>query len=132
MAVGLAYAAPIHRQGFEGRETVLRLGHTDDPTLKLLDHRLVGEPVRERRQAEQLTVRARSGRTWLGEYDFGSIMHYDAFGCAKDMDYPTIIPKRPIPDGVEMGQRVALSAGDIAAVEELYASIPRPLVGPRP
>lgn len=68
----------------------------------------------------------------LGDYDFGSIMHYDAFGCAKDPDFPTIIPKQPIPDGVEMGQRRALSAGDVAAVEELYASIPRRLVGPRP
>lgn len=60
----------------------------------------------------------------LGAYDYGSIMHYGAFGCAKDTDYPTIIPKQPIPHGVEMGQRVALSAGDIAAVEELYAGVP--------
>lgn len=66
----------------------------------------------------------------LGDYDYGSIMHYDAFGCAKDTDYPTIIPKQPIPDGVEMGQRVALSAGDIAAVEEFYSDVPGPAVGP--
>ena len=66
----------------------------------------------------------------LGDYDYGSIMHYGPFGCAKDRDYPTIIPLRPIPDGVEMGQRVALSAGDIAAIEMLYAGVPGPAVRP--
>jgi hypothetical protein len=51
----------------------------------------------------------------LGAYDYESIMHYpkDAFtadGAA------TIVPKQA---GVPIGQRVKLSAGDIAAVREL-------------
>jgi hypothetical protein len=62
----------------------------------------------------------------LGAYDYGSIMHYGPFGCAKDPDFPTIIPRRPVPNGVEMGQRVALSAGDVAAVEQLYAGVRGP------
>ncbi len=51
----------------------------------------------------------------LGDYDFGSIMHYprDAFS-ADGSD--TIIPKK---SDVEIGQRVKLSEGDIAAVEKL-------------
>jgi hypothetical protein len=33
---------------------------------------------------------------------------------------------KPLPAGIVMGQRVALSAGDIAAVEEMYAAEPLP------
>jgi astacin len=62
----------------------------------------------------------------LGVYDYGSIMHYPAFGCAKDPDFPTIIALRTLPAGMEMGQRKALSAGDVAAVEAMYAAVPRP------
>jgi hypothetical protein len=54
----------------------------------------------------------------LGNYDYASIMHYpkDAFSRnGKD----TIVPK----DGQSIGQRVGLSAGDIAAVAELYKGI---------
>lgn len=55
----------------------------------------------------------------LGAYDYGSIMHYphDAFSInGKD----TIIPKQSLPSGVVMGQRTALSAGDLAGVATLY------------
>jgi hypothetical protein len=51
----------------------------------------------------------------LGAYDYGSIMHYprNAFSTnGKD----TIVPKH----GEAIGQRESLSAGDIAAVEQLY------------
>ncbi len=63
----------------------------------------------------------------LGAYDFGSIMHYppNAFSLTND---PTIIPKVALQPGVVMGQRVGLSAGDIAAVEQLYAGVPHALV----
>lgn len=62
----------------------------------------------------------------LGEYDFGSIMHYppDAFAVASGEI--TIRPKRPLRPGVIMGQRQALSEGDIAAVNALYADQPMP------
>jgi hypothetical protein len=51
----------------------------------------------------------------LGPYDYDSIMHYpkDAFS-ADGTD--TIVPKRP---GVQIGQRVKLSAGDITSVQRL-------------
>jgi hypothetical protein len=60
-----------------------------------------------------------SGGRDLGDYDFGSIMHYGptAFGIA---GAETIRPLRPLPDGVVMGQRSALSPGDIAAIAQLY------------
>jgi hypothetical protein len=50
----------------------------------------------------------------VGNYDYGSIMHYGAFAFAKDTTKPTIVAPQPI------GQRTALSAGDIAAVKSMY------------
>ncbi len=61
----------------------------------------------------------------LGKYDFGSIMHYPATAFSAN-GRNTITPKVPLPAGVVMGQRTALSAGDIAAVEKLYQGIPAP------
>ena len=52
-----------------------------------------------------------------GDYDYGSIMHYPPNAFAKDPAQPTIVA----PAGVTIGQRLALSAGDIAAVQEAYA-----------
>lgn len=51
----------------------------------------------------------------IGAYDYESIMHYprDAFS-ADGQD--TIVPKQ---QGVQIGQRVKLSAGDIASVQKL-------------
>lgn len=55
----------------------------------------------------------------IGGYDYGSIMHYppDAFSVNGQ---PTIVPKQPLPPGVVMGQRTALSQGDIKGVEAMY------------
>ena len=53
----------------------------------------------------------------LGPYDYGSIMHYPSVAFAIDPAKPTIIA----PTGVgPIGQRTALSAGDIAAAAALY------------
>ena len=52
----------------------------------------------------------------VGAYDFGSIMHYPAFAFARDPSKPTIITKH----GEAIGQRIALSAGDIAAIKKIY------------
>lgn len=65
----------------------------------------------------------------LGGYDYASIQHYGAFACAKDRDFPTIIPLKTVreaPDVARMGQRDGLSPGDIAAVELLYQGVPAP------
>jgi Astacin (Peptidase family M12A) len=51
----------------------------------------------------------------LGGYDYGSIMHYPATAFSKN-GQPTIIPV----GGQAIGQRQGLSAGDIAAVKEIY------------
>jgi hypothetical protein len=50
----------------------------------------------------------------IGAYDYGSIMHYGAFAFAVDPTVPTIEAPQPI------GQRTALSAGDLAAIRRLY------------
>lgn len=52
----------------------------------------------------------------LGDYDYGSIMHYPGNAFARNPNVPTIIPV----NGSEIGQREALSAGDIAAVHQMY------------
>jgi hypothetical protein len=62
----------------------------------------------------------------LGSYDFGSIMHYPPTAFAVAPGAITIKPRQPLPPGVVMGQRDGLSAGDVAAVEALYAGVPQP------
>ncbi len=52
----------------------------------------------------------------LGNYDFGSIMHYSSHAFSKNGE-PTI---STIPSGQAIGQRSALSASDIAAAQGLY------------
>jgi len=52
----------------------------------------------------------------LGEYDFGSIMHYPPVAFSTTGE-PSIVTKV---DGVSIGQRARLSEGDVAAVAELY------------
>ena len=51
----------------------------------------------------------------FGSYDYASIMHYSAMAFSTN-GRPTIFA----PQGVEIGQRKALSAGDVAAVRALY------------
>ncbi len=54
----------------------------------------------------------------IGRYDYGSIMHYPRNAFAINPAVDTITP---IPDGsVSIGQRAALSTGDIAAVNAMY------------
>lgn len=51
----------------------------------------------------------------MGEYDYGSIMHYPRWAFSRN-GKDTIVPKID----VQIGQRDTLSPGDIAAVEALY------------
>jgi hypothetical protein len=55
----------------------------------------------------------------LGTYDFGSIMHYSRTAFSNS-GQDTIVPRVPLPAGVTMGQRTALSQGDINAVHTMY------------
>lgn len=57
------------------------------------------------------------GTTDYGVYDYGSIMHYGEYFFSKSTQ-PTI----RVPDGVEIGQRLALSDTDAASVNEMYAT----------
>ena len=59
----------------------------------------------------------------VGTYDYGSIMHYPAVAFSID-GQPTIRPKKPLPSGVTIGQRKALSPGDCAAIEKIYKCVP--------
>ena len=51
----------------------------------------------------------------LGEYDYGSIMHYPANAFSKN-NQPTIQPVK----GQAIGQRTGLSAGDIESIKKIY------------
>lgn len=52
----------------------------------------------------------------LGEYDYGSIMHYPSWAFSRNGE-DTIVPLR---EGVEIGQRDTLSQGDLAAISMMY------------
>lgn len=52
----------------------------------------------------------------LGDYDYGSIMHYPQWAFSKNGE-DTIVP---LQEGIEIGQRTHLSAGDLAAIADLY------------
>jgi len=54
------------------------------------------------------------------EYDYGSSMHYGAYGFAIDPEIPTIIPHDP---DAEIGQRITLSKLDIERVQILYGCL---------
>lgn len=51
----------------------------------------------------------------IGEYDYGSIMHYGK-SYFSEAGLNTIT----VPDGIQIGQRSGLSPGDIAAIAEMY------------
>ena len=54
----------------------------------------------------------------LGNYDYGSIMHYPASGFSSN-GLPTI---ETIPPGVPIGQRTALSTVDVQGIQAIYGS----------
>ena len=57
---------------------------------------------------------------FLGDYDLESIMHYGGYNFSSDGG-ATLEPLDPVA-GARMGQRESPSAGDVAAVAQLYAS----------
>lgn len=62
----------------------------------------------------------------LGDYDYGSIMHYPPSAFAVTPGAITIRPRAALPPGVVIGQRDGLSAGDVASVERLYQGMAPP------
>lgn len=57
----------------------------------------------------------------LGEYDFGSIMHYSQMAFSRNRGR-TIVPRMDrVPNGALIGQRQKLSAGDIQRLRDLYS-----------
>ncbi len=52
-----------------------------------------------------------------GDYDYGSIMHYGEYFFSASTT-PTIV----VPDGVTIGQRVALSDIDASSIDQMYAT----------
>jgi hypothetical protein len=55
----------------------------------------------------------------VGPYDYGSIMHYPRTAFSSS-GQDTIVPTQ---DGVQIGQRSGLSAGDVAAVTWMYPAL---------
>ena len=74
----------------------------------------------DKRYISNFTQRIRTGDD-IGLYDYGSIMHYSAFGFSRN-NRPTI---KTIPPGLPIGQREGLSSGDIDGVAELYGHMTR-------
>jgi len=54
------------------------------------------------------------------KYDYGSVMHYGAYGFAIDPNVPTIIPHDP---RAQIGQRTTLSKLDIERVQIFYGCL---------
>lgn len=63
-----AHAQQIHREGFEGPKPLLKLGLTDDPQAKLIEHELTTTGVHGEKQAERLLVQNKSGSFCFVEY----------------------------------------------------------------
>jgi len=55
----------------------------------------------------------------VGDYDYGSIMHY----AATDFSKNGLLAIETLPAGIPIGQTVGLSAGDIDAVGRLYGTV---------
>ncbi len=55
----------------------------------------------------------------VGAYDYGSIMHYERTAFSKN-GQETVTPTNPA--NAQIGQRIALSAGDLAAVATMYGA----------
>jgi len=54
-------------------------------------------------------------------YDYGSVMHYNAYEFATDRSKPAMTPKNhQIPVGVRMGQRLEYSTTDVLKIQRLY------------
>ena len=58
-----------------------------------------------------------AGAEDLGSYDYDSVMHYGE-GFFSRNGQPTILT----PDGIQVGQRIALSQNDLESVNEMYAT----------
>lgn len=68
----------------------------------------------------------------VGSYDYGSIMHYERTAFTKN-GQDTLTPTNPADAAI--GQRVALSGGDLAAVASMYGAPPvvvKQVYDPRP
>lgn len=61
--------------------------------------------------------------TTLGsEYDYESLMHYDAFAFAKNSDRPTLVPLK---SGAKLGNTKGFSKGDLDKINKLYPCVPK-------
>ncbi len=63
----------------------------------------------------------------FGDYDYGSIMHYGVGTFAIDPEVPVLTPRKPLLPGQTIGQRTALSPGDLATVLAMYADVAAPV-----
>lgn len=83
------------------------------------DQYLVVRPENLRDAALAPILMAEEPRLDVRPYDFASIMHYPTDAFAKPGTL-TLEPKVQLPDGVVPGRSSALSAGDVAALKQIY------------
>ncbi len=60
----------------------------------------------------------------IGAYDYGSIMHYNETAFTTDGSNSITVIKPPGTNNTDIGQRLNMSAGDIAAINQVYTSTP--------
>jgi len=54
-------------------------------------------------------------------YDYGSVMHYNAYEFGVDRSHPVMTPKNHVvPAGIKMGQRLHYSHNDVKKIQRLY------------
>ena len=80
--------------------------------------------------------------TNYGEYDFGSVMHYEETSFSRHPDkhnWVTITPKKRLEDLVlkqsptgRIGQRIRLSQTDVAKINAMYNCAPQTTMAPTP
>jgi len=70
--------------------------------------------------------------TDVGEYDYGSVMHYSPFLFALDRSRPVIRPLDPNVPLSSIGGREVLTPTDVLGVEFVYGRTPQPVPEPEP
>ncbi|MFO0945084.1 MAG: hypothetical protein U1D30_03930 [Planctomycetota bacterium] len=123
-----AHAEPFHRQTFEGKEPVFKLGLTDGE-VKLLRHGMEAEPerVHSGSQSERITIQAASGRFCFVEYPIAPSLVFEELDVSiwinssrpgTTLAVRVVLPNELDPDTKQ--PLVTLLKGDVCDVEQRW------------